>query len=260
MSYVRSGALVADHYQYFADVFLIALVSAGITMLWKRVRVVPRIAMTAVLVLLVGAMGVYAWNRAGMYRDEETLWRDNLARNPDAWQAHNRLGQIYFDAGKFNDALPHFDRAATLKPELADNRNQLGLVYTRLGRFEEGIVQYRDALRIKETQSTTAADHSATTIRTNLANTLTITANNLSGASSAMPTQAMQRYQEAIALYEQALIAEPMHPAVHRNLGMALIRLGRYDEAAMHLRKVLEVVPNEPNARELLQEIEQTKR
>ena len=212
--------------------------------------------------VLITAAGLYSSSRAEVYRDEESLWNDNLARNPDAWQGHNRLGQFYFDRGRFADAAPHFERAAALKPELADNHNQLGLVYSRLGRLEQGIVEYRKALELKERNAATARGSAVATIRTNLANALTLAANNVTEQAqsgpidSATQNQAMQRYQEAIEQYQKALELEPRHPAIHRNLGMLLARLGRYREAAQHLRIVLEIVPNEPNARELLEEIE----
>ena len=70
----------------------------------------------------------------------------------------------------------------------------------------------------------------------------------------------MERYEEAIREYEKALELDPQHPAIHRNLGLALIRLGRYDEAVVHLQTVLRQVPNEPTAREALDAIERQRR
>ena len=46
-----------------------------------------------------------------------------------------------------------------------------------------------------------------------------------------------------------SLTIEPEHPAIHRNLGILLAQLGRNEEAIVHLRKVLQLVPNEPAAR-----------
>jgi tetratricopeptide (TPR) repeat protein len=70
----------------------------------------------------------------------------------------------------------------------------------------------------------------------------------------------MRSYEEAIHEYESALELEPQQPAIHRNLGLLLARLGRYDEAAAHLRATLRIVPDEPLARETLDAIEASKR
>jgi protein O-mannosyl-transferase len=260
MAYVRSGTLVADHHQYFADVSLLALFSAGVASVWRQRQRAIQIATAAIVILPLGAMGTYAFNRAEVYRNEETLWQDNLSKNPDAWQAHIQIAQRRFDQEGYAEAAYHSRRAAELKPDLADIHNLLGLTYCRLERFDEGIAEYRKALQLKEAKPSTASSAGVVKIRTNLANALTITANRLSESASPVPEKSMRRYEEAIRQYEQALELDPQQPAIHRNLGMLLIKLGRDDEAVPHLRATLQIVPNEPVARELLDAIEASRR
>jgi len=268
MLYPRSGTLVADHLQYFADISPIALFSAGVARLWSTGRREIRIATATIILVLIGLMGSYTWARAGVYRDEQTLWQDNFSKNPNTWQGHNRVGQLLFNQEKFAEALPHFKRAVQLKPELADNYNLLGLVYCRLQRFEEGIAQYLKGLQLNEERPSTAQSASTATIRVNLANALALTGNSFSDLARAASDQgdvataqadtkeANSRFTEAIEQYEKALDIQPGNPAIHRNLGILLSRLGRIEEAIPHLRKVLQLVPNEPSAREILEAIE----
>jgi len=256
MAYLRSGTLVADHLQYFADVSLIALVCAGVTMLANRGRRELKTAIAVICILSIGVMGVCALQWTQVLHDEESLWRDNLAKNPDAWQAHARLGQHFFRQEKYSDAIEHLRRAVELKLELPEDHNLLGLAYCRAEQFDQGIGEYREALRLKEAKPSAGQTASVATIRTNLANALTIVGNNLSNGAREIPAEAMRRYGEAIAQYEKALELEPNQPGIHRNLGILLARLGRYDEAKAHLRATLQIVPNEPAARETLEEIE----
>jgi protein O-mannosyl-transferase len=260
MAYVRSGTLVADHLQYFADVSLLALFSAGVGYVWSQRQRAIKSATATVVALLVCAMGVYAFSRAEVYRNEETLWQDNLSKNPDAWQAHIMMAQRRFKEERYAEAAYYAGRAAELKPELADIHNQLGLAYCRLKRFEDGIAEYRKALQLKEAKPSTARSVGVAKIRTNLANALTITAERLSESAPTVAEEAMRRYEEAIRQYEEALDLDPQQPAIHRNLGMLLVKLGRYDEAIPHLRATLQIVPNEPIARELLDAIEARRR
>ena len=44
--------------------------------------------------LLAMSMGAATWHQAAIYRDEETLYRATLERNPDAWLAHNNLANL----------------------------------------------------------------------------------------------------------------------------------------------------------------------
>jgi protein O-mannosyl-transferase len=260
MAYVRSGTLVADHLQYFADVSLLALFSAGIAYVWNHRQRATKIATATIFTLLVGAMGTYAFSRAEVYRNEETLWQDNLSKNPDAWQAHIMMAQRRFKQERYAEAAYHAGRAAELKPELADIHNELGLAYCRLERFEEGIAEYRAALQLKEAKPSSAKSAGVAKIRANLANALAITANHLSESAPTVPEEAMRRYDEAVRQYEEALELDPQQPAIHRNLGMLLAQLGRYDEAIPHLRATLQMVPNEPAARETLDAIEASHR
>ena len=260
MAYVRSGTLVADHLQYFADVPLLALFCAGVAYTWNQRQRAAKIATATIVTLLVGAMGTYAFGRAEVYRNEETLWPDNLSKNPDAWQAHIMMAQRRFKQERYAEAAYHAGRAAELKPELADIHNQLGLAYCRLERFEEGIAEYRKALQLKEAKPATAKNAAVAKIRANLANALAITANHLSESAPTIPEEAMRRYDEAVRQYQEALELDPQQPAIHRNLGMLLAQLGRYDEAIPHLRATLQMVPNEPAARETLNEIEASRR
>src|SRR5437762_8370981 len=189
MSYARSGALVADHLQYFADISLIAMFSAGVARLWSTGRREIRIVTATIVLVLVGVMGSYTWARAAVYRDEQTLWQDNFSKYPNTWQGHNRVGQLLFKQEKFAEAAPHFERAVQLKPELADNYNLLGVVYCRLQRFEEGIAQYRKGLQLNEGRPSTAQSVSTATMRVNLANALTLTGNHFSDLARAASDQ-----------------------------------------------------------------------
>jgi tetratricopeptide (TPR) repeat protein len=260
MAYVRSGTLVADHLQYFANVPLIALFCAGVAYAWRQRQHATKIATATVVTLLVAAFGTYAFARADVYRNEEPLWQDNLSKNPDAWQAHIMMAQRRFKQKRYPEAAYHAGRAAELKPELADIHNELGLAYCRLERFEEGIAEYRKALQLKEAKPATARSVGVAKIRDNLANALAITANHLSESAPPVPEETARRYEEAIHQYEASLEIDPEQPAIHRNLGMLLAQLGRYDKAIPHLRATLQMVPNEPTARQLLDEIEAKRR
>src|SRR5260370_34830278 len=107
MAYLRSGTLVADHFQYFADVSLLAFFSAGVAFVWGRPQRGTKIATIVVVTLLLGAMATYAFSRAEVYRNEETLWQDNLSKNPAACQAPIQMGQRLFKQESYAQAAYH---------------------------------------------------------------------------------------------------------------------------------------------------------
>lgn len=111
MAYARGGSLVADHLQYLPNVPLIAAVASGVALIWNlRSAREWRTGIAAAMILALLAMSSYTWARATVYQSEESLWRDTLAKNPDTWQGHNRLGELLFARGDFGGAAEHCRR------------------------------------------------------------------------------------------------------------------------------------------------------
>src|SRR5260370_32943725 len=73
MAYLRSGTLVADHHQYFADVSLIAFFSAGVASVWAWRQRGAKITTTGMIFLLPGAMPTATAGQQQHYRGDETL-------------------------------------------------------------------------------------------------------------------------------------------------------------------------------------------
>jgi len=55
------------------------------------------------------------------------------------------LGQ----AGRIEEAIPHFERAVRLKPDYAEAHNNLGVALEKLGRTPEAIEHYQQALKLR---------------------------------------------------------------------------------------------------------------
>jgi TolB-like protein/Tfp pilus assembly protein PilF len=60
--------------------------------------------------------------------------------------------------------------------------------------------------------------------------------------------QAVKQFDRATLLLEDALRQDPYNPALHYELGTALMKLDRWDEAKAALQKSLEIEPGQPNA------------
>jgi hypothetical protein len=93
---------VADHWQYLPSIGLTALAAAVGERIWRRMREPRRyLGMVAGLAVLT-ALGVVTWRQSGVYKTDETLWRDTLAKNPNASLAHNNLGKLLHDRGNIS--------------------------------------------------------------------------------------------------------------------------------------------------------------
>lgn len=214
-------SFVADHFQYLASVGLIALaVSAGATVSeWAGQQNRGSAMLASVIALLLLLLAVCTWRQTHVYYSLETLWRDTLAKNPNAWMAHYNLGLALSQASRFDEAIRHYEHGLRLKPDDAEAHNNLAVVLMQVGRLDDAIRHYEQAIRFKPGY---AEAHS------NLGLAL---------------TQA-GRLQEAAKALEQALRLKPDLAEAHNNLGVALLQLGKPQEAIEHWEHALRIDPD----------------
>jgi tetratricopeptide (TPR) repeat protein len=214
-----SHSLVADHWQYYSIVAPIALAAAGWELIYRRMGERGRYWGTVAGVAVLMVLGAGTWSRAGIYVGSETLWQDNVARNPNAWTAHNNLGIALFQAGRVQEAIVHFDQALRIRPHYAEAQYNLGHTLSQVGKFEEAIGHYEQALLLKPDDAEAHNDLGTCLSR-------------------------LGKVQEAIAHHEQALRIKPDYAAAHYNLGIALKQAGRIPEAIEHLEQALRIKPD----------------
>jgi tetratricopeptide (TPR) repeat protein len=213
-------SLVADHWQYYSIVGVIALAVAGGARVCRGQPVHWRaLAGTA----LVAVLGAAAWARCRVYANNETLWRDAVARNPGAWIARLNLGDALLQAGRVPEAIQQFDVALRIEPDSAAAHYNLGDAMVRLGRVAEGIAQYEEALRINPGFAEAHNNLGSVLIR-------------------------LGRFQEAARHWEEAIRIKPGYAEAHINLGNALVQAGRTEDALEQYGRALEIKPDSPDA------------
>ncbi len=132
---------VADHYQYFALIGIVALVAGAAThYLGNR---------TMILIVPVAAMLlVLTWRQSHIYQNFETLWRDTLKKNPTCAMAESNWGYQLAENGRANEALEHYQAALTLNPKDSWSFYNYGVALITLGRVGEGVEEFRKALNV----------------------------------------------------------------------------------------------------------------
>ena len=155
----HNGAqITADRYTYLACLPWALLAGAGLAWcLEARAagRLAPRVAAAVAgtagaLVLLFTAATV---KQVGVWRDSVTLWRQAAAAEPASDVPIFYLGWALADAGRFDEAREHFERALTRVPEelpwlRAQFLLHLGIVEQRAGRPAAAGRRYHEALRL----------------------------------------------------------------------------------------------------------------
>jgi tetratricopeptide (TPR) repeat protein len=215
---------VMDHILYIPIIGLIALVVAALGQMEIQLPSSFRFygigLLAGIVVLLVLASRGYA----ALYLNSETLWSYELRHNPEAYPAHNNLGDVQLEQGRLPEAMEQFEEALRIKPDYAEACYNLGTALLRAGQLTKAIEQFELALRINPDY---AKAHG------NLGDAL----------------QQAGRLPEAIEQFKQALRIKPYYADAHYNLGNALQQTGRVPEAIEQFELALQINPDDAEVR-----------
>jgi SAM-dependent methyltransferase/tetratricopeptide (TPR) repeat protein len=93
-----------------------------------------------------------AQHKAGALPEAERRYRHILSLAPNHAESHGMLGVALLAQGKINDAIPHLERGAALKPDLPGAQDDLAKAYMAAGRPELAVVAAARALELDETE------------------------------------------------------------------------------------------------------------
>ncbi|MCK4458814.1 MAG: tetratricopeptide repeat protein [Methanosarcinales archaeon] len=154
----------------------------------------------------------------GRYDEAEKEYREAIRANPDRAAAHYNLGSLLYNLGQYDEAEKECREAIGIHPVDAASHYNLGVLLKDLGRYDEAEKEYREAISIRPDNASTHY-------------TLGVLLKDLG------------RYDEAEKEYREAIRANPDHAAAHYNLGVLLKDLGRYDEAEKEYREAIRADP-----------------
>jgi tetratricopeptide (TPR) repeat protein len=227
-----------DHRMFFS---FVGLVLAAVWSAWlvlqryvarpQRVRLRPALVALAVVVLC--GYGYGAHRRNAVWHDEESLWKDDVAKSPHNGRGLMIYGLTQMNKGDYAAALDDFNRALVYTPNYATLEINLGVVNGTMA--DRG-----DSARAAE-----AERHFQRAIA-------------LAPADDATHTYYGQwlslhgRANEAIAQLQTAVTLNPQRTLQHDLLLDALVRTGRADDAREAARETLAVAPEDVAAQETL--------
>ena len=240
VAYAASVVLfyVFARYRYPLVPLLIPFAAAGVVGIWDSGLRIPN---PKSLIPTVIAVAIFAnWpieSAAAMRAVTET-----------------NLGVALQTDRKLDEAIAHYRRAITARPDYAPAYSNLATALRNRGRLDEAAATYRQALQLQpefaaahynfanllldEGDAAAATDHFQRALRNEPASAEVH--NNL-----AIALAGLGRVDEAIAEFRQAIELDPKSAKAYRNLGDALSTAGRQAEALDALRQAAELDPND---------------
>ncbi|HTT22774.1 MAG TPA: tetratricopeptide repeat protein [Candidatus Sulfotelmatobacter sp.] len=74
---------------------------------------------------------------------------DTINRNPTDYYALVKVGDLYYDAQQFQNAIQYYERALAIHPESPDVRTDMGTAYWYAGNAERALAELETSLKYK---------------------------------------------------------------------------------------------------------------
>jgi Flp pilus assembly protein TadD len=261
--YPMRFSFVADHFAYLAIIGP-ALGLAGAAAAGARLarempagRAAERGARAAAGALVL-VLAVLTWQRCGAFRDEETLWRDTLAKNPAATSARVNLALLLTNRGANDEALGLLAAALAAEPGAPDILYNLGNVHRALGHPVEAESGYRAAVLAAPNFSRARVALAALLLDRRRPSEAAVELREAARRSPDFPGvhpllgAALVMAGDdagAIQAFEEGLRRTPRDGEAHRELGLLYSRRGEPVKARQHLLRAVELSPADPAAR-----------
>ena len=215
---------VADHYQYAASIGPIALFAAGGAHLLEGRGAGGRRLVRAAAALLLLALGALTWQQTQIYENQETLWRDTIAKHPRSWMAYTNLGRELLHEERLEEAIAAYREALVIRPDLYRPHHGIAVALMWLDRDEEAIENFEIVLQRRPNFVPTHRYYAALRWERG-------------------------EIEKAMVHYQALIEFDPTHPRGYRQMRRALHHLGRHQEAEAYGRKARALAPEVPAAR-----------
>ncbi|OGX32721.1 MAG: hypothetical protein A2787_08665 [Omnitrophica WOR_2 bacterium RIFCSPHIGHO2_01_FULL_48_9] len=111
---------------------------------WVRPAKSCPVVLTGIIVIL----SVLTVSRNFVWTSREALMQDTIRKSPDHPRPYFVLGSIYYQAERFQDAIPLYLKAIELNPFYPDPHNNLGLIYIKQREYKKAEEEFKMAMSV----------------------------------------------------------------------------------------------------------------
>jgi len=154
-SFIPISDVIFEHRTYLPSFGFFLILSSGIyVLLWNRYKYLA----ISILMIIIGSNSVLTYERNKVWKDNLTLWSDNVSKSPGKARPLYNRGYAYGKLGKWNKAISDYSRGIGIDPNYALAYSNRGVVYGNLGQWDKAIADYSKAIGIDPTYSKAYSD------------------------------------------------------------------------------------------------------
>ncbi|MFA5424036.1 MAG: tetratricopeptide repeat protein [Phycisphaerae bacterium] len=253
-----SNVIASDKFAYLPSIGFLLLLAYGLKLLWQKNKVLLKVAVISGAVILASAETAATRKHLLNWTDTVTYCEYMLTRTPGSAGIHYLLGNAYREAGRFDEAIKHYEIVLAKEPDVPANNCNYGIILAQTGRLDEAIEYFRKAIaEMPEFEEAHYNLGNALRLKGDIAGAIAeyektlecegeyVKAYNNLGAIY----MEQKQLDKAIGYFRKAIECHPNYATAYNNLGISLVRKGQIDEAIVNYKKALEIAPDYTSAR-----------
>lgn len=239
------NAMAADRYYYIPALGLCLMLGYAMDRAEKRFSPGKQYPVHMLALVFLLPMAWLARERTQVWKDSFALWSNVIKNYPEASIAWNSLANAYYEKNQYAEAIQYFETAIQLDATDPKSFNNLGNCYDRTGKPDKAVPLFLKALEIRPGDAM---------VYTNLGvsydklgkleeaiqaheKSVSLMPSPLGYANLANVLEKAGKYEASADACRKALEMDPNYGLAHNNLGVALYRLGRVEEAVSSLQQ-----------------------
>lgn len=252
LQFVSVGdAIMAERYTYLSYTGIFYIIGMRVFDLYVK-RSGPGRFLLPILAFAVLLFGFITRQRCGVWKNDDTIATDLLAKYPNDWLALNNKGYILFEQKKYEEAKTLLEKALDLKPDYTRASINLSNVYLNLNKPEMSVKVTEQALEKKP------KDYNLIFNKAYFLYLLGRYIESVKWFDKAIETDRfgsgaylyksecyyyLKDYHSAIRTVDQGLSIEPGNHLLLNNKGFFLMQLKQYEEAVPYFNEALRIKP-----------------
>ncbi len=270
--YPHRFSFVADHFQYLASIAIITAIAGLIYRIGDYVLTTPKkkLVFNLIVALLLFNLGLGTAGQSFSYRDRVSLWEYVISKNQSSWLAYNNLGAAYVVKKEYKKAIDAGFKALEINPNTERAYAVIAKSYFYLSDFEAAINYNQKLIDLYSDRSGPEPWSMKLVLPHNYLDLATIymlrkdyktSKKYISMALALKPDFPMaygkmgklyalqSKHTDAITNYRKALHGITDNAKLHHDIGESLFLAGKFEQAALHFQKALDMNPNYMDAK-----------
>lgn len=212
--------VIYEHRTYLPSYGFFLILVSGIYLLpTAKFKYLP----IAILSIIVIAYSALTYQRNKIWKDDITLWSDNILKAPNKARPYGNRGIAYAKLKLWDKAIADYSKAIELYPNYGTTLYNRGMAYWTLKLYDKAIADYSRAIEVNRKNANAYYNRSAV-------------------------YAALQQWDKTITDCNSAIALDPDNPEIYFNRGTAYLNSQDWNKAIEDYSSSLKLNPKNPNA------------